>query len=129
MTNQLNLSRRERQIMDVVYRLGRANASEIQAELPDPPSYSAVRALVRLLEEKGFLRHERNGLRYVYRPTIKPDDAKRSALRHLVHTFCAGSTAAAATALLGMTDSQLSDEEREQLRLLIEQRVREESAE
>ncbi len=121
MANQMTLSRRERQIMDVMYRVGEATASDIQMELPDPPSYSAVRAMLRLLEEKGWLRHERDGMRYVYKPAINPDTARRSALRHLVHTFFGGSTAEAASALLGMPESKLSDEEKHRLQRLIDE--------
>src|SRR5687768_2936578 len=80
------LSRRERQIMDVLYRHGRATAAEVQAELPDPPSYSAVRAMLRILESKGHTKHEQDGPRYVYVPTLARDKAKRSALKHLLNT-------------------------------------------
>ncbi len=107
----LQLSRRERQIMDVVYRLGQVTAAEVLAELPDPPGYSAVRAMLRLLEEKGHVRHEQDGPRYVYLPTVNRDKARRSALRHLVRTFFDGSTEDAVAALLqngnGMTDDEL----------------------
>src|SRR5258706_13357730 len=81
-----HLSRRERQIMDVLYRAGRATAAEVQAALPDPPGYSAVRAMLRILETKGHVRHEQDGARYVFIPTVKRDAAKRSPLRHLVNT-------------------------------------------
>lgn len=94
------LSRRERQIMDIVYRLGRATVSDVHAELPDPPSYSAVRALMGTLLEKGHLAHEREGKRYVYRPTVAVDTASLSALRRVVATFFAGSPARAALALV-----------------------------
>ncbi|HVH09061.1 MAG TPA: BlaI/MecI/CopY family transcriptional regulator, partial [Gemmatimonadales bacterium] len=76
--------RRERQIMDVVYRLGRATAGGVTAQLPDPPTYSAVRAMLSYLERKGHLRHSRDGVRYVYEPTLPHADAQRSALQHLV---------------------------------------------
>jgi predicted transcriptional regulator len=106
------LSRRERQIMDVVYRMGRATAAEVLAELPDPPSYSAVRAMLRLLEEKGHLRHEQDGPRYVFLPTVNREKARRSAMRHLVRTFFDGSTEDAVAALLqnddGMSDAELN---------------------
>ena len=88
-----SLSRRERQIMDVVYRLGRATAAEVQEGLPDPPSYSAVRALLRVLEEKGHLRHEQDGPRNVYVPTVPRDAARSSAVRALLETFFGGSRA------------------------------------
>ena len=114
-----DLGRRERQIMDAVYRLGTASAAEVRSELPDPPSYSAVRAMLRLLEEKGLLTHEQDGLRYVYRPTVAREQARRSALRHLVQTFFGGSPAQAAAALLEMSDAKLSAEDRARLAKLV----------
>ncbi len=116
-----HLSRRERQIMDVVYRRGRATAAEVHAELPDRPSYSAVRALLRVLEEKGQLRHEQDGPRYVFLPIIPRDKARRSALRQLLRTFFDGSTAQAVAALLDMSAAQLSDDELKGLTELIAQ--------
>lgn len=113
------LSRRERQIMDVVYRLGQATAAEVLAELPEPPSYSAVRAMLRLLEEKGHVRHEQDGPRYVYLPTVNRDKARKSALRHLVRTFFDGSTEDAVAALL-QNDADIRDEELARLAKLIE---------
>jgi predicted transcriptional regulator len=113
------LSRRERQIMDVVYRLGRATAAEVLAEMPEPPSYSAVRAMLRLLEEKGHVRHEQDGPRYVYLPTVNRDKARRSAMRHLVRTFFDGSTEDAVAALL-QNDAGISDEELARLAKLID---------
>jgi predicted transcriptional regulator len=86
-----SLSRRERQIMDIVYRRGRATAADVLGDLPDPPTYSAVRAALRLLEEKGQLRHEQDGQRYVYAPTVPRDRARTSALSHVVRTFFGGS--------------------------------------
>src|SRR3954452_2310616 len=94
------LGRRERQIMDIVFRLGRASAAEVLAELPDPPTYTAVRGMLRWLEEKGLLRHERNGLRYVYTATADPARVRTPALRHMVKTFFGGSPEEAVTALL-----------------------------
>jgi BlaI family transcriptional regulator, penicillinase repressor len=117
---QSQLGRRERQIVDAVYRLGKASVAEVLAELPDPPSYSAVRAMLRLLEDKGFLKHKREGMRYVYLPTIAPEKAMRSALRHLVSTFFGGSTTDAAAALLEMSDGKMSREDKERLATLIE---------
>lgn len=114
------LSRRERQIMDVVYRLGRVTAAEVREALPDPPSYSTVRALLRVLEEKGHLRHEQEGPRYVFLPTVTRDKARRSALRQLVQTFFEGSAAQAVAALLGAPDSKLTDEDLDRLSTLIE---------
>src|SRR5687768_6458536 len=103
MTKQphLDLSRRERQIVDILYSNGRATAAEVQAALPDPPSYSAVRAMLRILEEKGHVRHEQDGPRYVYVPTLARDNAKRSALQHVLKTFFDGSAAQANPAPLG----------------------------
>src|SRR2546430_11833452 len=85
--------RRERQIMDVVYRLGRATVGDVMRQLPDPPTYSAVRAMLRYLEGKGHLRHNRDGVRYVYEPTVPHAEAQRSAVQHLVRTFFCGSAA------------------------------------
>ena len=94
------LSRRERQIMDVLFRLGRATATEVREAMADAPSYSAVRAQLRTLEDKGQIRHEEEGLRYVYLPKTRPDQARRRALSHLIDTFFGGSAADAAAALL-----------------------------
>src|SRR4029079_5220840 len=87
-----DLSRRQRQIIDALYKLGRASAADVRAELPAAPSYSAVRSLLRILEEKGHIRHEQEGPRYVYLPVVGRDNAKRSAMRHLLQTFFDGST-------------------------------------
>jgi predicted transcriptional regulator len=113
------LSRRERQIMDVIYRHGKVTAAEVLAELPDPPGYSAVRAMLRLLEEKGHIRHEQDGPRYVYLPTVNRDKARRSAMRHLVRTFFDGSTEDAVAALL-QNDAGMSEAELERLSQLID---------
>jgi predicted transcriptional regulator len=99
------LGPRERQIMDAVFKLGKASVAEVRRELANPPSYSAVRAILGILEEKGLLRHERDGLRYIYRPTIARGIAQQSALKHLVRTFFDGSPERAAAALLAMSDS------------------------
>lgn len=115
------LSRRERQIMDVVYALGRANVAEVLERLPDPPSYSSVRALMRILEEKGHLRHEQEGPRYVFLPTVPAETARASALRHLLKTFFDGSAEGAVAALLELREGEISDEEYERLAALIEQ--------
>jgi len=116
----LHLSRRERQIMDAVYRLGTATAADVMQNMPAPPSYSAVRAMLRLLEEKGYLKHEQDGPRYVYQPTLSRDKARQSALKQLVQTFFDNSTEQTVTALLDMSKSKMSDEELERLSLLIE---------
>ena len=120
-----NLSRRERQIMDVLFQRGRATAAEIQEALPDPPSYSAVRALVRILEEKGHARHEVDGPRYVYLPRHDRDKAGQSAMRHLVQTFFDGSTGDAVAALLGSEAPRLAPDELDRLAALIAQARRE----
>lgn len=104
------LTRRERQIMDVIWRQQRVTAAEVQAALPDPPSYSAVRALLRLLEEKGHIRHLQDGPRYVFVATAPRASAERSALRHLVETFFGGSVERAVTSLLDESSKNLDDE-------------------
>lgn len=109
------LGRRERQIMDIVFRLGRASVSQVQSELPDPPSYSAVRAMLGFLEDKGYLRHEQDGLKYLYLPTADRNKAQTSALQHLVKTFFAGSAADAAAALMELPDAGLPEKDRNRL--------------
>lgn len=113
------LGRRERQIMDVVYRHGRATVNEVLAELPDPPTYSAVRGMLRLLEEKGFLRHEQEGLKYVYLPMDDTRQVRASALRHMVRTFFGGSPEQAVAALIEMSDTKLSSKDKQHLLQLI----------
>ncbi len=114
------LTRREREIMDILYRLGRASAHEVLEHLPDPPSYSAVRALLRLLEERGHVRHVQEGQRYVYLPTVARSDARRSALAHVVKTFFAGSVEDAVAALVESSRTKLSRDELDRLSQLIE---------
>jgi predicted transcriptional regulator len=109
------LGRRERQIMDIVFRLRRASVSQVQSELPDPPSYSAVRAMLGFLEDKGYLRHEQDGLKYIYMPTADRNKARASALQHLVKTFFAGSAADAAAALMELPDMGLPEKDRNRL--------------
>ncbi len=121
------LSRRERQIMDFLYQNGRATAAEVQANLPDPPSYSAVRAMLRVLEEKGHVRHQQDGPRYVYVPSVARERAKRSALRHVVRTFFVGSPEEVVAALLDDRSAKLSDDELDRLARLIA-RARQEGA-
>jgi predicted transcriptional regulator len=113
-------SRRERQIMDILYTQGRATAAEVQTALPDPPSYSAVRAMLRILEDKGHVRHEQDGPRYIYRPTVARDNAKRSALHHLLQTFFDGSREQAISALLDDSSSGLSNAELDRLAQMID---------
>jgi predicted transcriptional regulator len=115
-----DLSRRERQIVDILYSKGRATAAEVQAELPEPPSYSAVRAMLRILEEKGHVRHEQDGPRYVFVPTVERDNAQRSALHHVLQTFFDGSAEQAISALLDDRSSKLSQDELDRLARLIE---------
>ena len=106
-----SLTRRERQIMDVLYRHGRATAADVMRELPGEPNYSTVRTQLRVLEEKGHVRHEEHGLRYVYIPAVARSAAGKSALRHLVETFFDGSAERAVAALLGGEGSKLSDDD------------------
>src|SRR5512139_1120211 len=105
---EYHLSRRERQIMDVLHAREQATAAEVLAALPDPPSYSAVRALLRILEEKGHLRHRRDGARYVYLPRGSRETARRSAIRRVVSTFFQGSITQTVAALLETSDTRLS---------------------
>ncbi len=114
-----SLTRRERQIMDVLYKLERATVGQVLAKLAEKPSYSTVRAQLRVLEEKGHVRHEEHGLRYVYIPAVPRDVARRSALRHLVETFFEGSTESAVAALLGGEISRISSDELDRLSRLI----------
>src|SRR6476661_2161438 len=102
------LSRRERQIMDLLYQLGEATAAEVQERLPDPPSYSAVRAMLRILEEKGHVSHTEDGPRYVFAPVVARDTARKSAVSHLLRTFFDGSVEQAMTALLDATEDRKS---------------------
>jgi BlaI family penicillinase repressor len=115
-----DLSRRERQILDILYRHGRASAAEVQEGLPDPPSYSAVRALLRILEEKGHVRHEQDGPRYLYRPTVARDNARASALKHMLQTFFDGSAEQAISALLDEQSTRLSSAELDRLARMID---------
>ena len=115
-----HLSRRERQIMDVIYSKGRASAAEVLEAIPKPPSYSAVRAMLRLLEEKGYLRHEQDGPRYVFLPTLSRERARQSAMKQLLQTFFDDSAEQAVAALLDMSRAKLSDAELDRLSEMIE---------
>lgn len=121
MTHTLHttLSRRERQIMDILFRLGRATAAEVMAELPSDPSYSTVRTQLRVLEQKGHVRHLEDGVRFVYLPVVARHAARKSALRHVINTFFDGSPEKAVAALLGGDAAKLSDEELDRIADLI----------
>src|ERR1043165_43016 len=118
-TAHTDLTRRERQIMDILYRLGRATAGDVLRELPGEPNYSTVRTQLRVLEEKGHVRHGEEGLRYVYSPAVARHAARKSALRHLVETFFEGSTEKTVAALLGGDASKLSDDELNRIAALV----------
>ena len=122
-------SRRERQIMDILYQRGRATAAEIHAAMPDRPSYSAVRAKLRVLEEKQQVKHEAEGLRYVFVPTTPREKAKRSAVKHLLDTFFEGSVGKAVTALLDVSAAELSPAELDRLSQMIESAKKQQGAE
>ena len=115
------LSRRERQIMDAIYRRGQATSAEVLEDLPDPPSYSAVRAMLRVLEEKGHLQHVQQGPEYVFLPTVPREKARRLALKQLMQTFFDGSAEQTVAALLDLSASKLSDAELDRLSRLIDQ--------
>lgn len=119
------LTRRERQIMDAVYRLGSATVAEVQAEIPDPPSYSSVRALMRVLTEKGELTYETDGPRYVYRATTPREEARASALERVLSTFFEGSASQAMAALMDLSGDELSNEELDRLEKMIDNARRE----
>jgi predicted transcriptional regulator len=119
------LSRRERQIMDVIHSRGKATAAEVLAALPDAPSYSAIRTLLRILEEKGHLKHHEEGTRYVYQPSVSHETASRSAIKRVVTTFFKGSVAQTVAALLTSSDTELSDDELEQLQKIIQRAKKE----
>jgi BlaI family transcriptional regulator, penicillinase repressor len=110
------LSRRERQVMDILHRRGEATVAEIMADLPDPPTYSAVRSVLRILGEKGLIHHKEDGPRYVYYPAQETEAARERALAHLVSTYFAGSPEQAVTALLRMSDVELGDDDVARLR-------------
>lgn len=120
-----NLSRREREMMDIIYKSGHATAAEVKDAMASPPSYSAVRATLRVLIEKGHLSHKEDGPRYIYLPTVPRDQARQSALKHVLRTFFDGSTQNAVAALLDMEASNLSADELERLSQMIEKAKRE----
>jgi len=114
------LGRRERQIMEIIYKRGRANAAEVLADIPDAPTYTAIRGMLRLLESKGYLRHEQDGPRYVYFPTADPERVSKSALKHLVKTFFDDSASSAVAAMVGVYEKDLSDADLDALQILID---------
>src|SRR6202049_1520540 len=114
------LGRRERQIMEIIYRRGRANAAEVVADIPHPPTSPAGRRMVRLRESKGHLRHEQDGPRYVYSPPADPDRVSKSAVKHLVRTFFDNSASSAVAAMVGMYEDRWSDDDLDNLEKLIE---------
>lgn len=114
------LTRRERQIMDILYRRRRATAAEVMADLPGDPTYSTVRTQLRVLEEKGHVRHEEHGLRYIYLPARPRGAARKSALKHLADTFFDGSAEQVVAAVLGGEGSRLSDDELDRIAALVE---------
>lgn len=118
------LSRREREVLDIVYRLGRPTAAEVRSEMAEPPTDAAVRTTLRVLERKGRLRHDYDGPRFVYTPTVAREAARRSAFRHLLDTFFGGSARGAMAALVEMEDSGLSPRERQRLKQLIDEAER-----
>ena len=115
------LSRRERQVMDILYRHGEATVAEVMADLPDPPTYSAVRSILRILMEKQLITHREDGPRYVYLPAVNTEAARDDALKHVIRTFFDGSAEQAVAAVLRMSDAKLSEKEIEQLRERIKQ--------
>jgi predicted transcriptional regulator len=119
-TRETGLARRERQIMDILYRRGRATAVEVMEELTGSPSYSTVRTQLRVLEEKGHVRHEEEGLRYIYTPAVPRHAARKSALRHLVDTFFDGSAEKTVAALLGSDGARMTDDELDRIAELID---------
>jgi len=119
------LSRRERQIMEILYERGKASAAEVRQAMPDAPGYSAVRAMLRVLEEKGHTRHEAQGLKYVYLPVVAPNKARRSAVKHVMDTFFSGSPEQIVAALLDVSASRLTREELDRMAAMIEQAKRE----
>ncbi|SPE41669.1 Transcriptional repressor, CopY family [Candidatus Sulfopaludibacter sp. SbA3] len=117
---QTGLSRRERQIMDILYQRGKAAASEVREAMPDAPSYSAVRAMLRVLEDKGHVKHQAEGLKYVYVPTVARDKAKRSAVKHLLDTFFKESPEQVVAALLDVSSTRLTRQELDRMSAMIE---------
>src|SRR5258705_12424529 len=124
-SSAVGLSRRERQIMDILYQRGKSSAAEVREAMPDAPSYSAVRAMLRVLEEKGHVRHQAENLKYVYVPTVPREKAKRSAVKHLVDTFFSDSPDQIVAALLDVSATRLTREELDRMAQMIEKAKRE----
>ena len=125
LNRQQGLSRRERQIMDILYRSGKASAADVLNAMPDPPSYSAVRAMLRVLEEKGHVKHQEEGLKYVYAPVVAREKAKRSAVKHVMETFFNGSAEQIVAALLDVSSTKLTREELDRMAEMIEKAKKE----
>jgi predicted transcriptional regulator len=125
LNRQQGLSRRERQIMDILYRAGKASAADVLNAMPDPPSYSAVRAMLRVLEEKGHVKHQEEGLKYVYAPVVARDKAKRSAVKHVMETFFNGSAEQIVAALLDVSSTKLTRDELDRMAEMIEKAKKE----
>jgi len=125
LTSPAGLSRRERQIMDILYQRGKGSANDVRDAMPDAPSYSAVRAMLRVLEEKGHVKHQAEGLKYVYVPTVARDKAKRSAVKHLLDTFFGNSPEQVVAALLDVSSTRLTREELDRMAQMIEQAKKE----
>ena len=114
------LGHRERQIMDAVFRLREASVNDVLAEIPDPPSYSAIRKMINVLEEKGLLVHRRDGTKYIYRPTTSKQTASRSAVKHLLSTFFSGTATDAVNTILDVSSANMTDEDFDHLRQMID---------
>ena len=125
LNRQQGLSRRERQIMDILYRSGKASASDVLNAMPDPPSYSAVRAMLRVLEEKGHVKHQEEGLKYVFTPVVAREKAKRSAVKHVMETFFNGSAEQIVAALLDVSSTKLTRGELDRMAEMIEKAKKE----
>jgi predicted transcriptional regulator len=125
MNTPAGLSRRERQIMDILFQRGKASAAEVREGMPDAPSYSAVRAMLRVLEEKGHVKHQAEGLKYVYVPTVAREKAKRSAVKHVLDTFFGGSPEQIVAALLDVSSTRLTREELDRMSEMIERAKKE----
>lgn len=125
MSAPVGLSRRERQIMDILYQRGKASATDVREAMPDAPSYSAVRAMLRVLEEKGHVKHQAEGLKYVYLPVVTREKAKRSAVKHLLDTFFSDSPEQVVAALLDVSSTRLTREELDRMAQMIERAKKE----